>query len=456
MNTALQHVGAKPKDGDGKKKKQKLPKAAALFAKQMGLDLTGLEAEADDIWSMLNNMSEDNPMQYESFVQEQMENKARAEKLEPEGESAKYFRPTAGFCIRTQTTGGDGIKVRERGQGKKLFVNICSHVALEPPRDQSGKPAMDERLSADGLQFPLLIGPTRDCQDSDGADAIAIDVIFHPAVIHHCLLQSQFKSQIVSLALQWVKQDATVEFDEYMWQPLKSPEYMGGRGVDDSTPVLMSVEYAIQQSAGPKERSDTYLSGETVADKLPAGRNQALTDSSLTRSSAALATPQNLLRFSELDKSEQNEIANEVRGVPLKTLLSLYLYLSLLQNIKLSTSAAPAKKPLVQVVCAEGGAPRVEQLDEPEPEILASASAAFGPKQKPQKVIKKGFLNDLSSKGKASNIYPEKGSAEGEGGAKGGTYQRFMSKCQVIDTSKVGLINKFWNSVHRYLNRFHS
>lgn len=34
--------------------------------------------------------------------------------------------------------------------------------------------------------------------------------------------------------------------------------------------------------------------------------------------------------------------------------------------------------------------------------------------------MKKGFLNDLSQKGKASNIYPDAGSAEGEGGAKGG------------------------------------
>ena len=34
--------------------------------------------------------------------------------------------------------------------------------------------------------------------------------------------------------------------------------------------------------------------------------------------------------------------------------------------------------------------------------------------------VKKGFLNDLASKGKTSNIYPDTGSSEGQGGSKGG------------------------------------
>ena len=43
MNTTLQHI-AKPASKE-KRQKTKLPPQAALFAKQMGLDLTGLEAE---------------------------------------------------------------------------------------------------------------------------------------------------------------------------------------------------------------------------------------------------------------------------------------------------------------------------------------------------------------------------------------------------------------------------
>ena len=323
MNTALQHVGSSKKDADGKqKKKQKLPKAAAVFAKQMGIDLTGLEAEADDIWSMLNNMSEDNPLQYESFVQDQLATKGQPpEDKSNETEGAKYFRPSSGFCVRTITTGGDGIKVREKGQGKKFFINICSHVALEPPRDKAGNPALDERIVADGLQFPMIIGPLRDCKDGDGEDAIAIDVIYHPAVIHHSKLQSAFKSQIVELSLQWIKKDTTVEFNESNWQPLKSPDYMGGRGVDDCTPVLMSVEHAMNQAKDPQETSDralsrqqdpTFLSGETNISNISSSDSKNVLNSTVARSNAVLSPPQNLIRFSELDKSEQDEVAAEV------------------------------------------------------------------------------------------------------------------------------------------------
>lgn len=108
------------------------------------------------------------------------------------------------------------------------------------------------------------------------------------------------------------------------------------------------------------------------------------------------------------------------------------------------------KLALVQEVAAESIS-RVDQLESSEPAAdvvpppMTSTAAAL-PK-KTEKVVKKGFLNDLSAKGKTSNIYPEHGSDEGVGGAKGGTYQRFMSKCQVVDTSKVTSIDlhSVWN-----------
>lgn len=102
------------------------------------------------------------------------------------------------------------------------------------------------------------------------------------------------------------------------------------------------------------------------------------------------------------------------------------------------------KLALVQEVAAESIS-RVDQLESSEPAPMTSNAAAL-PK-KTEKVVKKGFLNDLSAKGKMSNIYPEHGSDEGVGGAKGGTYQRFMSKCQVVDTSKVTSIDlhSVWN-----------
>lgn len=58
-------------------------------------------------------------------------------------------------------------------------------------------------------------------------------------------------------------------------------------------------------------------------------------------------------------------------------------------------------------------------------------------KRNGEPIIKKGFLNKLSTEGKSSSLYPEGGSSEGAGGAKGGTYERFMSRCKVVDTSKL-------------------
>jgi hypothetical protein len=34
---------------------------------------------------------------------------------------------------------GDGMKVRGEGEGKVLFINFCSHPAIEAPKDSNGK-----------------------------------------------------------------------------------------------------------------------------------------------------------------------------------------------------------------------------------------------------------------------------------------------------------------------------
>lgn len=75
---------------------------------------------------------------------------------------------------------------------------------------------------------------------------------------------------------------------------------------------------------------------------------------------------------------------------------------------------------------------RIEDLDEG-PAVLTSNSPneAVQPKKKVEKVVKKGFLNDLSAKGKISNIYPDSGSSEGTGGAKGGILMFFMNNLKL-------------------------
>jgi hypothetical protein len=46
----------------------KLPPEALKFAKQMGVPLDGLEAEAEDMWAMLNDMSSKDFSGYQRFI----------------------------------------------------------------------------------------------------------------------------------------------------------------------------------------------------------------------------------------------------------------------------------------------------------------------------------------------------------------------------------------------------
>ena len=134
--------------------------------KKQGVDVSGFEAEAEDIWRSLNDMSERNPEEYRSFIANQMEEMKANIPTTPSAssipqsmpqmvpgvkqptssststaagagagtgkggkaeEEEKFFRPQAGFCVTTKTTSADGLKIRMEGQGKTLYVNFCHH-----------------------------------------------------------------------------------------------------------------------------------------------------------------------------------------------------------------------------------------------------------------------------------------------------------------------------------------
>ena len=72
----------------------------------MGLDLDGLEPEAEDVWTMLNDMSTNDPGGYDRFVAEQMEamkeeeeQKATGTKKSDSDSKKRSIRPNAGFCV---------------------------------------------------------------------------------------------------------------------------------------------------------------------------------------------------------------------------------------------------------------------------------------------------------------------------------------------------------------------
>jgi hypothetical protein len=76
----------------------KLPREAVQFAKSMGLDLDGLEPEAEDIWKMLDDMSRSNPLQYEQFVEQQLKSAKEEEGKGAPGKEKRSFRPTGNIA----------------------------------------------------------------------------------------------------------------------------------------------------------------------------------------------------------------------------------------------------------------------------------------------------------------------------------------------------------------------
>lgn len=157
-----------------------LPREALRFARAMGLDLAGLEPEAEEIWRRLDHLAGSDPEEYQRFVASQMQ----AGTNDPREKSQSSFRPVAGFSMRTTTTAGDGILVREEGVGKTLFVNFCSHAAVQRPETRGR--SLEDMVSADGLEIPRLLGPPRNVEVL-GENSICIDSVLHPEVLAQVL-----------------------------------------------------------------------------------------------------------------------------------------------------------------------------------------------------------------------------------------------------------------------------
>ena len=359
---------------------KELPKEALEFAKKMGVDLSGLEAEAEDMWSMLNDMSERSGYEYDQFIKEQMDGARHEDERKKSGGSEKdttegsgsYFRPHNGFSVESKTTAGeDGVKIREIGNnsgstgGKKIYINLCHHEALELPKDNQGRPVSENRLSADGLEIPLAIGPVREQSKNE----VAVDVVVHPSVIKRCESYDHFKEQIVKLAIDTVQIEAGIKIDP-KWKDCSS-SYIGGRGKKKDTPVLFPINQTDEKNSQNDEKGE---------------KNEPLTTSSIL----------NAVNSQEFEDSTINESSSI--------------------NITLESGDSNIKNK------------KIVDMDDNSAGDITKNSTSNKSSKAPKK-MQKGFL--FNSK---TSLYAE-GSNEGTGGSTGGSYAKIMSRCQVIDTN---------------------
>jgi hypothetical protein len=410
MNSTIRQF-SKPAKSSSSSKASSLPPEVKKFAKQMGLNLTGLEAEAEDIWEMLTKMSMNNPLEYESFVAEQLKNgklneNTQADASTPSSDAAatsvdstsppsRMIRPKVGFCVVCMTTGNDGIKVRvnQTNNGKKFYINFCSHEGIEVPKDKYGQPVYDDRVSADGMEIPLVIGPHRDIDDNQ---SLAIDVIVHPLVIARSESHNVFRSQIVDLGLQWVANECPVQFNK-RYQQVTDKSYAGGRGADKATPVLLSVDEVLAKQEGrdPASASSSALS---VPAPSAAGASGSSLLSSIKQAKFGDGTC--------FENDEEEETPSLIIGKK--------------PNHDKRTPAVIEEINPSGTGTALSSQPQGTQQTKTKPKTTAP-------------LIKKGFLNNSKSQ---PALYPE-GSQEGTGGATGGSYSRLMSRCQVVDATSM-------------------
>lgn len=239
--------------------KPQLPNDAKEFARKMGVDLKGLEAEAEDLWAMLDEMAEKSLDDYHAFIRQQVADQKLAEEGAVSGKAkddGRYLRPNSGFSVQTTTLSGDGLKIRETDDsgapaGKIMYINICSHAAVATPLDAHGVPLLlgNWKTKTDDIQIPLVVGQERNFEENS---KMVIDVLVNAVVLDRCFKENSFKDQLVELVMSSVVEKCAVKLKSD-WT-LSPTNYIAGRGVDKNTPVLFPFD--INTGRGGKTNPD--------------------------------------------------------------------------------------------------------------------------------------------------------------------------------------------------------
>ena len=133
----------------------------------------GQMANAQHLWSFLDELSENNPEEYAAFLKGQMES-ARQTKPKP-------TMPEVGFCVRLRTQ-----------SGVAFLVNVCSHVNIQPPSS-----------TPDG-SIPLCVGVPRACEHK-GKPAHAVDLLVNGEVLDRATTNAAYREEMAALAADCAK-----------------------------------------------------------------------------------------------------------------------------------------------------------------------------------------------------------------------------------------------------------
>ena len=153
-----------------------------------------------------------------------------------------------------------------------MFVNVCSHPRIDPVCGANLVPVSEEHLDTWGLgnaRVPVLVGPTRNMLDSDGHDATAVDVLFHPGVVRRALTggksvtKEHFRDYLVDIAAKNVAEDHGVDLAPGRNTVMEVARYKGPGGENKDNTHAFPVFAEEKDDAEPRAEKD-----EATAERL--------------------------------------------------------------------------------------------------------------------------------------------------------------------------------------------
>jgi hypothetical protein len=349
--------------------------------------------KADKMWKMLDNMYENDPVEYQKFIETQMklgeehkQQEAAKNNTKSGGSNTSSFNSTKGDnnagvrSTNKRTFTPEGcfvVKAYGRYLKNKIFLNMCCHKGVQRPMGTSGKVVEDNTQPHLARQIPLLVGAPREVKDVKGIECTAIDVVFNPWVTSKAENNTMFKSQVVDLAMKWITNDyPDIKFDT-RWKTPNS-KYKGGGGRKGNEPLPFPVELAMNQgnSEGGNKSAEEKSSGSSSSSSTPPAP-----------SVDPLSSPASLLaetRKSEDTSSRSINASKSSDGAA-----------AAMMNIKGATATEKSKtKSLIQEMDKDGN--------------VVDKKKKTQTKKNAKKAVKKGFLNS----GKEINLYGPEGSNE--------------------------------------------
>ena len=370
--------------------------------------------KADKLWKMLDNMYENDPEEYKTFIEAQM--KLGEEHKQAESDAEKNSTNMGKRTSSTSSSSTAGIRSSKAGRSftpkgsfvvkaygrylkQKIFLNICCHPGVQRPMGSSGKEVEEDTQPHLARQIPLLVGAPRDVKDAAGVGCTAIDVVFNSWVTTQAEHNTIFKSQVVDLAMKWITTDyPDIKFDT-RWKTPNS-KYKGGTGPKGNQPIPFPVELAMDQSGVGEAGGDESASeGKKTEDS---NVKSSINSSSIN----PLSSPASLLA--------ETRRSTDSAATTAATTLAGTDAASNMMNINGASSKVKStkKKTMIQEVDANGN-------------VKTKKS------KKKKKSVKKGFL--LSGESDL-NLYGPEGSNETgfvTGRPKKGS---LLDRCKVVDT----------------------